>query len=220
MDGNRDVSLSQQAPGKLKRVKELAGGLLGLLLVFGVLFGLWHWPTVVSVSKPMLISINPGFAEAIRESYSASDNFILYPSLGISVPMTETPDTSPLRVSDWGALEEALRKGVNLSYEGDSFDKTNFAYVTGHSSESRPNPYSSAFAALGQAKIGDELAMVHKGKVSKFVVVSTQVVNPQNIEAFSKQSLHPGDTPSLALVTCWPVFTTRERLVVIAELKQ
>lgn len=179
----------------------------------------WNWSLVENVVKPVTLPLWPKVQPA--QQAAAGEQFS-YPSLGITAPFSEHPQTSPLVIADWPKLLPTLRQGLSLSYANDDFSKANFAYLVGHSSDTIPEPYAAIFAGLGQAKVGDRFTLSRQGTLWQYQVVSREIVDPGNMSAFSEAQLRLGHDPSkpeLALVTCWPVFTTRERLIVLGELE-
>ncbi len=73
------------------------------------------------------------------------------------------------------------------------------------------HPYG-AFYHLDKLKIGDTLALYWQGKEYIYKVTTTKVVQPTDtyIE-------NPSDKPLLTLYTCTPIWSAKERLVIIAE---
>ena len=186
----------------------LALGLAAVMLL------VWNLSTVVSLGKPYAISLIP--ALDVQPVYGADDTFS-YPRLGISAPISDQPQTSPLVTSDWSVIRQDLLKGTALSYDGSSFDQASLAFLTGHSSDTYPHPYSSVFAGLGEARVGDEVTLTVKDTIYHYKIMSEQVLDPNQPAEF--EALKPGDPNAhyLALVTCWPVFTSSKRLVLLGS---
>ena len=191
-------------------------GLAALLLLA------WNVPTLLTAGTPAVraeiaaITGNPPDDPVL----DGSADRIVYPRLYIDAPYTESAHTSPLDSEDWNNIRSALTQGASLNFAGASFDDSSFSYLTGHSSDTYPHPYSSVFAALGQAKPGDTFYVTGGDKIRKYVVKSTQVIEPTDLNAFSQASLTSGmgATQHIALVTCWPLFTSLRRMVVVGEL--
>jgi LPXTG-site transpeptidase (sortase) family protein len=200
----------------------IAKRISAILLVSVALYAIWNWPLVSTLSKPHVSSAIATITRATptpEPTYDPSLSRFYYPRLGIAAPMTESADTSPLRSQDWASIKSALVKGVSLNYSGGSLKDARLAYVTGHSSDSYPHDYSSVFASLGQAKVGDVFTLTGKGEQWKYEVTGKKVINPRDVASFSAQSLIPSDGEGsyVALVTCWPLLTDRERMVVVGK---
>lgn len=184
--------------------------IIPILLLAALL--LWDAPLAASLARPQLAALAPS---AFAASPPPGDS-ITYPRLGISAPLQDSPGTSPLVYADWTRLEDALQHGTLLAYPGSRFAAAPFAFVVGHSSDRYPHPYSSVFAALGQAREGDRFDLRLNGHDYPYVVLDKLTLDPTDTAAFTGLARAVG-RPTVALVTCWPPLTTRERLVVIAE---
>lgn len=109
-----------------------------------------------------------------------------------------------------------LKNGV-VHYKGTSLpgDGGN-AVLVGHSSNYVwvKSDYNHVFTLLNKLVVGDRIE-VRRGTYSYFYdVVSTKVVSPRNVEI-----LNSVDKETLTLLTCWPVGTSLNRLVIEAQLK-
>jgi LPXTG-site transpeptidase (sortase) family protein len=191
--------------------------LLGLTILFSLVwYGQVFWNSV----KPTVIAITPHVysAPSAPPKYTSADMLFLFPRLGIEAPVHEHANSSPLRFSDWDTISNDLTSGVSLSYKGDDFTHSTNAFIVGHSSDTYPHPYSAVFAALSQAKVDDTFSLVLKGTEYRFTVKETYIAKPTDSEAFLrpfKESV-PGIV-TVAVVTCYPTLSTRERLVVVAQ---
>ena len=84
--------------------------------------------------------------------------------------------------------------------------------VFGHRYMYRP-PKSNTFWNLDKVKVGDVMVLYWKGKVYKYKVFETKIVEPTDLSVIRR-------TPDarLTVITCTPLFTTKQRLVVIGKL--
>ena len=203
---------------KVKAAVRKAATLIG---VAAVLFFLWNIPTLVSVGTPAFRASVAvlGVAQA-TPNLNPNDSRIVIPRLGIDAPMKESPATSPLAFKDWDSIRAALNDGTSLNYSAKDLDSAPIAYVTGHSSDRYPHAYSSIFAPLGQAKAGDTFYLTGGGEIRKYEVKYSKVVRPDDLNGFSEKVLAAGlgSAQHVALVTCWPLFTSYNRMVVVGEL--
>lgn len=201
-------------------LRALGKKILLTFALFLVLFIGVNWNTITNVATPPVKEIITSIkgSEQVPQ-YDTSKNVFYYPRLGIEAPLTVSANTSPLDSQDWNSIKEALTKGVSVNYGGDEFSKTQLAYLTGHSSDTYPHPYSSVFAALGQAKIDDQFVVTEEGKVWNYRVISKKVVDPRNLLSFSAGVIGAQEVGKqhVALVTCWPLLTTLNRMVIVGE---
>ncbi len=70
-----------------------------------------------------------------------------------------------------------------------------------------------SFYDIDKVKIGDEVSVTWEGKTYTYKVISTQVVTPDKVSILSNSK-----KPKLTLFSCTPLFSTKYRLVVEAEL--
>jgi LPXTG-site transpeptidase (sortase) family protein len=215
---NEEPSTSRRE--KVRRQLRSAGKkILLALLLFVVIFGAWNWATLTSVTQPQVHSFLVAIGRApSTPDYDASQDRFLFPRLGIDAPLSEHPDSSPLNYQDWNSIRDSLVKGVSLNYSSSTLDAAKLAYVTGHSSDTYPHPYSSVFAGLGQAKEGDEFVLTGNNEVNTYKVISKRVLDPRDVTAFSEAALTAGaQAQRVAVVTCWPLLTSLKRLVLVGE---
>lgn len=87
--------------------------------------------------------------------------------------------------------------------------------LSGHSSNDLfdTGDYKFIFAQLEKLNIGDTIYANYEGKRYTYVVTKTQVVKPSQVSAL----VYPTDKPVLTLITCTPLGTARDRLLVTAE---
>ena len=183
-----------------------------------VIIGLWFLPLWLNLAKPTL-NQTPVVQQVFGPPKGVAGpkkDFFDFNRLAIHAPMSIMPETSPLNANDWSKLREALHKGVGLSFTQDDFESAPLVFVTGHSSDVNPHQYGSVFAGLNQSHTDDTFTLHIHGKEYKYKVVEKQILNPLNKDAFLK--LGEGhEKQRVVLVTCWPVLTTKNRLVVVGE---
>lgn len=184
--------------------------LLGLL-VLGV--GLWQLSALSTSARPPLVD-NGIFPVATAQS---TEEVLHYPRLELSAPITNNPNTDPFNQEDWQRIQESLTRGVSLTYAGEQFSSAAFAYIIGHSSDVTRHPYDNIFAILGQSQVGDEFSLEVEGEVYSFRVTESVIFDPRDTEKFFELANRPSEVKRVALVTCWPPLTTKQRLVVIGE---
>lgn len=192
--------------------------LLSLLILAVIGGGIWYRQLIISVAKPVVVAATTS-NDATPSTDPVPDNTFVYPTLGITTPLTVLTNTDPFDSTDWNAFTDALNKGVGVSTTASTVDEAHTLYIVGHSSTVRQTQYSFVFAGLGQANADDTFSFAANGKTYTYKVVDKKVLNPTDVDAFLALET-PTDAPKQAiLVTCWPVFTTKNRMVVVGELQ-
>ena len=109
-----------------------------------------------------------------------------------------------------GSGINTLSKGAWRRPNTSSPDKGGNTVIVGHRFV-----YSSTaiFYHLDKLKINDEFIASWDGKIYKYRVRETKVVTPDKIQIESNT-----EEPILTLYTCTPMWTSRDRLVVISDL--
>jgi len=171
--------------------------------------------------KPLpIISNEQGTKKQIPDlnlSIAPPDDRIIIPRIGQNVPIVRVP-TDKLIQRDWSALEkqiqEALRYGVvhfpGTAYPGDHGN----VVITGHSSYFPwdPGRFKDVFALLHQVDIGDEVVVYHDQQKYDYIVYDKKVVKPSQVDVLTQEG-----EDRLTLITCTPVGTDLNRLIVLAK---
>ena len=87
--------------------------------------------------------------------------------------------------------------------------------LSGHSSNDLfdSGDYKFIFAQLEKMGVGDTIYTNYEGKRYTYVVTKTEVVKPTEVSKL----VYPTEKPMLTLITCTPLGTSRDRLLVTAE---
>lgn len=147
------------------------------------------------------------------------ENRIIIPKLGKNIPLVDVPNKSNLSFEN---LEDVfmseLEKGV-LRYPGTSRPgEEGNAFIFGHSSNYpwMKWDYNDVFALLDKLVFGDEIIVYYNQQKFVYVIREKKVVKPGNVSVMKRED----GKKELSLMTCWPVGTTLNRLLVFAELKK
>jgi LPXTG-site transpeptidase (sortase) family protein len=171
--------------------------------------------------EPLPIVQNPETAKkqvpALSMEIAPPDDRVIIPRISKNVPVVRISTETLLR-KDWAALENqiqsALQHGV-VHYPGTAYpgDKGNVV-ITGHSSYFPwdAGRFKDVFALLHQVGVGDEIVVYQDQKKYKYVVYEKKVVRPSQVEVLTQD----GDD-RLTLITCTPVGTDLNRLIVLAK---
>ena len=115
----------------------------------------------------------------------------------------------PIFLSD---NDKVLSKG-GWMYSGNSTpDKGGNTVIFGHRWLYKP-PIQNTFYNLDKVAIGDQFSINWNGTTYNYRVSEIKIVNPNDVYV-----LNPTDTPQVTLITCTPLFSTKQRLVVIGKL--
>lgn len=152
---------------------------------------------------PAKTNINP--AQFIVPTFT-EPNRIVIPKIGLDAPVLWDV---PLE-----QLIERLRDGVTHYKDTALPGEVGNIFITGHSSNFwwDKGRFNQIFVLLDKLAPGDDIFINYDGKTYHFVVEKSVIVKPTNIEV-----LNPTDRPVLTLMTCNPVGTTINRLIVQAK---
>lgn len=201
---------SSPAKAKLSVKSNLLAPLAGLcvmLLVLGLLNAQWLGAQIeyrmhsakVAAAEPINGSaIDPKTAPTIYVS-----------KIGLKAPVVfDEPSYNESKI------QLALRRGT-LHYGTTAVpgQKGNIVII-GHSSGQlwAPGNYKFVFTLLDKVQVGDKIIIDYKGTRYIYQVRQTKVVQPNDFTVLTQT-----DTPTLSLVTCTPVGTSKYRLVVQAD---
>ncbi len=76
--------------------------------------------------------------------------------------------------------------------------------------------YNDVFALLDELVAGDEIIVYYDQKKFTYKVTDKKVVRPGDVKALSERDPNKKE---LTLMTCWPIGTTYNRLLVFTELQ-
>jgi len=156
---------------------------------------------------PQNIVVDPTSSDAV-----SADPKLIIPKINVDVPVIY--GASP----DYNSMMAAMQKGVaNFSIPGANSvpGQVGNTVLSGHSSNDlfEPGDYKFIFAQLDKLTTGDTIYVNYNSVRYTYSVVKTQVVSPDNVQALYGFD----DKPYLTLITCTPLGTSRNRLLVTAE---
>ena len=139
-----------------------------------------------------------------------SDNHLVVPKLRVNAPIVW--DSS----SDEKIMLANLQQGVaHYGFTARPNEESGNVFITGHSSYYwwDSGKYKTIFATLDQLKTGDQAFIQYQSKIYVYEVTGSDVVKPSEVNVTD-----PSSTPILSLMTCVPVGTSLNRLVVTFKL--
>jgi sortase A len=160
---------------------------------------------VVVVSTPVK---NPSSVNTKSPDPSAGPQ-ILIPTIGVKAPIIFEQSTA-----EW-AVQLALRRGVNHYGNTVNPGQIGNTVIFGHSSGAvwAPGDYKFVFTLLDKVKAGDQITIDYEGTRYTYVVTGTEIIVPTNLSVLNQNT----NKPTLTLITCTPVGTSKYRFVVHAD---
>lgn len=146
------------------------------------------------------------------------ENRIVIPKIGKNIPLVDIVNQEV----EWGGEElenifmKELENGV-IRYPGSAKPgKNGNTFVFGHSSNFPwiKGDYNDVFALLDHVDNGDEIIIYYNQKKFKYKINRKDVVTPGDVSVLKWRE----DKKELSLMTCWPIGTTLNRLIVTGEL--
>lgn len=155
---------------------------------------------------PQNIVVDPGNLSV------SSDPRLIIPKINVDVPVIYNVP------NDYNHLMAAMQKGVaHFAIPGaDSVPgQLGNTVFSGHSSNDLfdTGDYKFIFAQLDKMKTGDTFYVNYKSTRYTYVITKKQVVKPTDVQAL----LGHDDKPYVTLITCTPLGTALNRLLVTAE---
>ena len=170
------------------------------------------------IFAPLMAYVSPGNAPAsgidaidptVTQTVSAEPRLII-PKLNVDVPvMFDVPLSGVMDAMADGVAH--YRIAGASAYPGEI---GNFV-ITGHSAGDvySSNQYKYIFSGLERLEDGDLIYVNYKSVRYTYRVIRKQIIDPSNVAALVMDT----DKPLLTLVTCTPLGTSRNRLLVTAE---
>ena len=156
---------------------------------------------------PANIIVNPNTDVAV-----SPDPKLIIPKINVDVPVDY--NTTP----DYDAQMKAMENGVawfGIPGADSKPGQVGNTVLSGHSSNDiiDKGDYKFIFARLDQLASGDTIYVNYQGKRYSYTVTKKEVVKPTDVQKL----VYKTDKPILTLITCTPLGTSTNRLLVTAE---
>ncbi|MBP6921213.1 class E sortase [Candidatus Gracilibacteria bacterium] len=143
---------------------------------------------------------------------------IIIPKIGKNIPLVNVEHHDADTSNEWHKIfMKELENGI-VKYPGSADPgQDGNSFIFGHSSNfpwAKGN-YNDVFALLNELTNGDEIIVYFKQKKFVYVVKNKLVVKPGHVSSLGGDAANK----QLTLMTCWPLGTTLNRLLVVTELK-
>lgn len=213
---SRIRKLADEEERHKKRMKKWTPIIAGLAVVAVLLFLQYNrmifapimaYVSPGNASETSITEVDPTVAVAVK-----AEPTLLIPKLNIDVPIDMSIDNSS------AAVMEAMNHGVaRFAVPGASAlpgEVGNFV-ISGHSAGDiySNNQYKFIFSGLERLTAGDLIYVDYQGQRYTYSVTKLDTVEPTDVQAL----VYDTDKPMLTLITCWPLGTSRYRLLVTAE---
>ena len=131
---------------------------------------------------------------------------IIIPKIGIEAPITWNVEEPQ--------IAEKLLEGIVHASGTAVPGKRGNIFLIGHSSyySWSGSPYKDVFALLEKVTPGDKIYIQYSGHTFTYQITNTKVVSPEEVSVMDQTSAY-----NLTLMTCVPVGTNLNRLIVTAE---
>ena len=194
---------------KQKCLKALVA-ILGLLVVCLAVY-IFIFPFYPEIEYQFLLRVQ-GFSRAANQTVSSAQmlpvsenldlgNRLIIPKISVDTPIVDSQN------SVW-----ALNHGAWRMPQTSTPNKGSNTAIAGHRFKYLP-PNNLTFYLLDKLVVGDGVAIVWEGKEYDYRVTDNKIVPPTEVSV-----LAPTEKPTLTLITCDPIFSQKNRLVVTAEL--
>lgn len=109
------------------------------------------------------------------------------------------------------ALKQGVAHARGTAYPGQG----NHIFLFAHSTDYFWNvgTYNAVFYLLYKLEKGDEIDLFYQGKRYKYQVITSKIVDPNEVEYLTRET----NREFLTLQTCWPLGTALKRLLIFAE---
>lgn len=145
------------------------------------------------------------------------ENRVIIPKIGKNIPLVEVQNKT---VKDVKELENVfmneLINGI-VRYPGSARPgEIGNSFIFGHSSNYPwiRSDYNDVFALLDNLSYGDTIIVYYGQKKYTYTVKEKKIIKPGDVSVLKSDTTKS----EISLMTCWPVGTTLNRMIVIAEL--
>jgi LPXTG-site transpeptidase (sortase) family protein len=191
------------SPPSLRKAKPIFTALASFLLLI-LLFKLpVIYSQIVFLTNPP--STTPAVTAPVTKAQYTTPTMLI-PKINVNAPIVFEPSLD--------RIEKGLENGVVHYGNTPAPGQPGNSVIVGHSSNDwwEPGNYKFAFVLLDKMVIGDTFTVDYNGVRYIYETTETKVVEATNLSV-----LAPTPTPSITLITCWPIGTNLKRFIVKAK---
>jgi LPXTG-site transpeptidase (sortase) family protein len=146
-------------------------------------------------------AVLPAVLPASETKTTRKGNYLLIPKIGVDIPIVDSDN------SKW-----ALNRGAWRLPQTSTPDKGSNTAIAGHRFKYLP-PSNLTFYLLDKLAKGDKITIFWSGTIYNYRVTETKIVPPTEVSVLDATA-----KSIVTLITCDPIFTQKNRLIVIGEL--
>ncbi len=145
------------------------------------------------------------------------ENRVIVPRIGKNIPLIDIKNRNVSWEKELNAIfNKELEKGI-IRYPGSAKpgEKWN-SFIFGHSSNFpwMKGNYNEVFALLWEVEVGDKVIVYYEQEKYTYIIKEQNVIEPGDVSILKRDK----NKKELTLMTCWPIGTTLNRLIVTWEL--
>ena len=205
----------QDSAKKIRRSRHFIPIIASLSVVLLFVFLQYNRIFIATVSayvSPGAISAQNIVIDPTADAVVSADPRLIIPKINVDVPVVYGVG------NDYDSQMAAMANGLaHFAIPGASSHPGQIGntVLSGHSSNDLfdGGDYKFIFAQLEKMGIGDTVYANYEGKRYTYIVTKTEVVKPTEVSKL----VYPTTKPMLTLITCTPLGTSRDRLLVTAE---
>jgi sortase A len=193
----------------MKSKKNLLGPLLGMATMLGTLV-LMNAQIIIAQAQYWITPATPASRGVLpaAETIPLGADHLVIPKINVDAPLV-----TDVATNDEDSVQNGLQRGL-VHYAGTAPIGKGNSVIIGHSSNNvwAPGDYKFVFALLEKLEVGDQYYVVSGHTRYTYRVTEKRVVTPTDTSVLAATPM-----PQITLVTCTPVGTSLQRLVVLAE---
>lgn len=206
------VAASAEKVRKSRHFVPIASGILVILIFAFLQYNQVIIGTVMAYVSPGSIDPQNIVVDPRADVNVSADPRLIIPKINVDVPVLYDIG------NDYNSQMAAMQKGVaQFAIPGASSHpgQVGNTVIAGHSSNDLidQGDYKFIFAQLEKMSVGDTIYANYQSKRYTYTVTSIKIVKPTNVSAL----VYPTTKPLLTLVTCTPLGTSTNRLLITAE---
>lgn len=145
------------------------------------------------------------------------ENRIIIPNIGKNIPLVEVRKREAKNPKELENIfmDELAHGVVRYPWSSTPWKEGN-TFIFGHSSNFpwAKGEYNEVFAKLDDLEYGNKIYVYYNQKKYTYKVTKKQVIDPKDVKILKRDAWKQ----ELTLMTCFPIGTTLNRMIVIAEL--
>lgn len=163
--------------------------------------------------------LNGGYDESLNMQIDIVpyENRVVIPKIGKNIPLLDVKNKTVQNVKELeDVFMEELSNGI-IRYPGSAKPgEEGNSFIFGHSSNFpwMKWEYNDVFALLDNIVFGDEIIVYYNQKKYVYKIREKNIIKPGDVSVLKRNK----GKSEISLMTCWPVGTTLNRMIVVWEL--